>query len=92
MSDVDSAKSVKLEKQVLELWDRLYQAWMSTEDGHGPKVTQAAVESSWNAFLDDIKKSPGKSLLTSVFISKTVNFTQFSHRNKNFLQKCICMF
>lgn len=59
MSDVDSAKSVKLEKQVLELWDRLYQTWMSSEDGHGPKVTQAAVASSWNSFLDDIKKSPG---------------------------------
>lgn len=63
MNDVDSAKSIKLEKQVLELWDRVYQTWMSSEDEHGPKVTQAAVETSWNAFLDDIKKSPGRNML-----------------------------
>lgn len=59
MNDVDSAKSAKLENQVLELWDRAYQSWMSVDDGNGPKVTQVAVETSWNAFLDDIKKSPG---------------------------------
>lgn len=60
MNDVDTEKSAKLENQVLELWDRVYQTWMSSDDAHGPKVTQAAVETSWNAFLDDIKKSPGK--------------------------------
>lgn len=58
MNNVDSEKSAKLENQILELWDRVYQAWMSSNDENGPKVTQAAVETSWNAFLDDIKKSP----------------------------------
>lgn len=77
MNDEDSAKSVKLEKQVLELWDRLYQAWMSSEDGHGPKVTQAAVETSWNAFLDDIKKSPGNSV--NIFVC-------FAASAKNYLK------
>lgn len=73
MNDVDSAKSIKLEKQVLELWDRLYQAWMSSDDGHGPKVTQAAVESSWNAFLDDIKKSPGKCIRSLLLVTFQIN-------------------
>lgn len=59
MTDVESAKSAKLEKQVLELWDRLYQTWMAADDAHGPKVTPNAVQNSWDAFIDDIQKSPG---------------------------------
>lgn len=58
MSDVDPAKSEKFEKQVLELWDRIYQTWM-TGNGHGPKVTQEAVQHSWDTFVNDIQKSPG---------------------------------
>lgn len=57
-SDVDSTKSQKLEKQILEIWDRVYQNWMSTNDSNGPKVTEAAVQSSWEEFVKDIKKSP----------------------------------
>ncbi|RZC33168.1 transmembrane protein 245 [Asbolus verrucosus] len=58
MTDVDSAKSEKLEKQVLELWDRVYQSWMSSDDGNGPKVTQDAVRISWENFMSDIQRSP----------------------------------
>ncbi|XP_044263709.1 transmembrane protein 245 [Tribolium madens] len=58
MTDVDSAKSEKLEKQVLELWDRVYQSWMSTNDANGPKVTEDAVRVSWENFLSDIQRSP----------------------------------
>ncbi|KAK9746388.1 hypothetical protein QE152_g6196 [Popillia japonica] len=57
MSDVDPAKSEKFEKQVLELWDRIYQTWMTT-DHNGPKVTQEAVQHSWDRFVTDIQKSP----------------------------------
>lgn len=59
MSEVDPIKSEKLEKQVLELFDRLYQAWMTSETTNGPKVTTNAVTSSWEAFIEDIQKSPG---------------------------------
>jgi hypothetical protein len=59
MTDVDSAKSEKLEKQVLELWDRVYQSWMSSDDTNGPKVTQDAVRISWENFMSDIQRSPG---------------------------------
>jgi predicted PurR-regulated permease PerM len=58
MTDVDSAKSEKLEKQVLELWDRVYQSWMSSDDTNGPKVTQDAVRISWENFMSDIQRSP----------------------------------
>ncbi|XP_022907141.2 transmembrane protein 245 [Onthophagus taurus] len=58
MSDVDPHKSEKFEKQVLELWDRVYQSWMTSDDAHGPKVSSEAVQHSWDNFVKDIKKSP----------------------------------
>ncbi|VEN49353.1 unnamed protein product [Callosobruchus maculatus] len=57
MSDVDTAKSEKLEQQILELWDRVYQNWMSPNNSNGPQVTEEAVRSSWEAFITDIQKS-----------------------------------
>lgn len=60
MSGVDPSKSEKLEQQVLELWDRIYQAWMNSDSdqSHGPKVTSDAVQKTWNNFIDDLQKSP----------------------------------
>lgn len=58
MTDVDAVKSEKIEKQILEIWDRFYQSWMTSDSQNGPRVTQEAVQSSWDAFISDIKKSP----------------------------------
>ncbi|XP_044746913.1 transmembrane protein 245 [Coccinella septempunctata] len=58
MNDVNTSKSEKIEKQILELWDRVYQSWMTSNSPNGPSVTQEAVLSSWEAFVADIKKSP----------------------------------
>ncbi|XP_018335712.1 transmembrane protein 245 isoform X2 [Agrilus planipennis] len=58
MADVDSAKSAKLENQVLELWDRIYQRWMTSDVKNGPVVSDEAVMTTWEAFYNDIKKSP----------------------------------
>lgn len=42
----------------MELWDRVYQNWMSSNDSHGPKVSEDAVKSSWEEFINDVQKSP----------------------------------
>lgn len=55
-------KAAQLETQVLDLWDKVYQAWMvSNIDSQvvGPKVANTAVFSSWESLVDGIKKTPG---------------------------------
>jgi hypothetical protein len=61
MKDEDDQKAALLEKHILELWDRVYQAWMMSysEPAVGPTVSTGAVFASWDNFIDGIQKTPG---------------------------------
>lgn len=59
LKDVDPAKAAQLEEQVLQLWDRIYQAWMtSSNTAIGPKVTTSAIYASLDSLVEDVQKTP----------------------------------
>lgn len=47
---------------MLELFDRVYQAWMmanSSENFVGPVVSNSATAQSWSDFIAGLQKTPG---------------------------------
>jgi hypothetical protein len=58
-------KAAQLEQQVLELWDRVYQAWVMSSNSdtkssaHGPVVSSEAVLSSWDNLVSRLTTTPG---------------------------------
>lgn len=70
LKDVEPQKEAQLESQFLELWDRTYQAWISsgTESSFvGPTVTAGAVSMSWESVMDSVNKVPELFNLSALF-------------------------
>ncbi|XP_012254878.1 transmembrane protein 245 isoform X2 [Athalia rosae] len=61
VKDLEPAKAELMEKKVVELWDRLYQAWMMSNvdpEMVGPTVDVKAAYSVWESFKDSFGKTP----------------------------------
>ncbi|XP_014232142.1 transmembrane protein 245 isoform X1 [Trichogramma pretiosum] len=61
VKDLEPNKAEHVEKKFLELWDRLYQAWMMStndEDMIGPTVNAHVAYSAWESIKDGFGKTP----------------------------------
>ncbi|CAK1550481.1 unnamed protein product [Leptosia nina] len=68
LKEGDPEKIARVEQQVLEIWDRVYQSWVS---GHfaatvGPQVDASAVQNSWDNLVSDFTQVPGLFDITGI--------------------------
>ena len=64
-----------MERMLLELYDRVYLAWLATNDDNviGPKVTSDAVYQMWDSFTLNMHKATGKEKNSEVFFDDLRN-------------------
>lgn len=73
LGETDEDKAIHLEKQVVELWDRIYQAWVAAHPqapARGPVVTSEAVAMTFDSLVEGLRKTPG--VVSFSFVSEVV--------------------
>ncbi|XP_069161259.1 transmembrane protein 245 isoform X3 [Procambarus clarkii] len=63
LGETDEDKAIQLEKQVVELWDRIYQAWVAAHPlppARGPVVTSEAVAMTFDSLVEGLRKTPAE--------------------------------
>ncbi|CAH2045197.1 unnamed protein product, partial [Iphiclides podalirius] len=61
LKEGDPDKIARVEEQILEIWDRVYQSWVSLHfaGNVGPQVDSTAVQDSWDDFVNNVAHTPG---------------------------------
>ncbi|XP_069161260.1 transmembrane protein 245 isoform X5 [Procambarus clarkii] len=73
LGETDEDKAIQLEKQVVELWDRIYQAWVAAHPlppARGPVVTSEAVAMTFDSLVEGLRKTPG--VVSFTFVSEVI--------------------